>query len=106
MEQKFPIFRQAILTANLKDDGVVHTITAMPMYLWKERDHKIKKGERALFWLGNWPWWTNRQVEHIDGFAFWDDERRGEIEYCNMDASVYDDEGQYAAGEAAGGPFF
>lgn len=106
-KQRFPLYQEVKLVSAFEDDGVRHVITAMPMDVWKERDHKVKKGEKSLFWLGNLPWFTNRQVEYIDGFAFWDDKPKysgyslGEIE-----AGGYGTEWDYEAGDGNGGPFF
>jgi len=105
-KQPFPIWEPPILKKVFDDEGFEHEITAMPMGLWKQRDYKVKKGEKALFWLGNVPWWTNRQVKHVDGFAFWGDKKDYAYSKGEIEAGGYGSDWEYDAGDAMGGPFY
>lgn len=107
VKQYFPTGGEIMLTHKFEDDGVTHIITAMPLLAWKYRDHRVKKGEEALFSLGNRKWWTNRQVEHIDKFAFMGGNlHSGAYAEGEVEAGGYGDDWEHEAGDASGGPFF
>jgi hypothetical protein len=103
--QEFPWSYQHCLPELKKKvtlDGVKYKLKARPMSAWKMDDYKVIKGEKALFWLGNMPWWSKRQVEYIRGFRGWRPQTKG----VRCDFSPESDDFDREMGEAMGGPFF
>lgn len=115
IKQEFPWGDDVKLPSLKKEfdfDGYEFTIEARPMKAWKSSDCKVKKGEKALFWLGNIPWWAASQVEVIDGFRDWSNYIPPKSNKINIgywpDATDngWSESDWDCAGECAGGPFF
>jgi hypothetical protein len=96
------------LSKEITLEGYVCNVVAMPIEAWKSNNYKVKKGEKALFWLGNLPWWSARQVQYIEGFMHW--RQRPKIRPSDLEAAAkyegWGDDWEYEAGDGMGGPFY
>lgn len=94
-----------LLQKTFKDDGFEITIQARPMESWRLDDYRVKKGEKALFWLGNLPWWASSQVDFMEGSGYWEESQ----EQCSLQVEggmSENPELEHEAGAALGGPVF